>query len=281
MSLAAFRDTIDVLTGSPVLWVPGLVCGLLTAVLWLVLIQSGTFFASRLLVIFSLIELLFITGMLAVIKKNATSLRGMLADGALYYFRVLVPTLVIVFSVLITFILVLLTLGLVGMNLEEGAGLFTFLSFGVVLPTVVLTFFYDTSVVFDEKKVFESLERSIDMVTRHLGEVLLFFAGCLLILFSISFAFMVIWTAFLSERLEPISTFNQTQIQSFSADQIVVMMGSDGVLITAFVIFCWMTILIPILYTYKACFYRIIADGTAPVQQQIGEYDNKGRWYKY
>ena len=84
MSLAAFRDTIDVLTGSPVLWVPGLVCGLLTAVLWLVLIQSGTFFASRLLVIFSLIELLFITGMLAVIKKNATSLRGMLADGELY-----------------------------------------------------------------------------------------------------------------------------------------------------------------------------------------------------
>jgi hypothetical protein len=281
MSLAALRDTIDVLTESPVLWVPGLVCGMLAAILWLVLVQSGTFFASRLLVIFSLLALLFIAGMLAAIKKNSNTLRGMLADGVLYYFKVLVPTLVIVFSIVIIFILVVLTLGLVGMNLEEGAGLFTFLLFGVVLPTVVLTFFYDTAVVFDEKKVFESLGRSIDVVTAHLGEVLLFFTSCLLILGSISFAFMVIWTALLSERLEPISQFNQTQIQLFSPEQLVLIIGSDGVVITALFIFCLITILVPVLYTYKACFYHLITEGTAPVQQKIGEYDSKGRWYKY
>jgi hypothetical protein len=281
MSLAAFRDTIDVLIESPVLWVPGLACGLLTAVTWLVLIQFGTFYTSRLMVIFSLVVLFFITGILTVIKKNSKTLREMIVGGALYYFRVLVPRLVIVFSVLIIFIFVLLTLGIVGINLEEGAALFTFLLLGVVLPFEILTFFYDTAVVFDEKKVFESLERSIDIITAHLGEVIHFFTGYLLIILSISFAFMVIWTALLSDRLEIISQYNQPQIQSFSNDQIIVMIGPDGVLITALVIFCWMTILVPVLYTYKACFYRIIADGTAPVQQQIGEYDNKGRWYKY
>jgi hypothetical protein len=281
MSLAALRDTIDSLTQSPVLWVPGLVCGVLAAALWLVLIQTGTFFASRLLVIFSMFALLFIIGILAAIKKNTNTVRGMIANGVSYYFNVLVPTLIIVFSIVIIFILVVLTLGLLGLKLEEGAGLFTFLSFGVVLPTVVLTFFYDTAVVFDEKKVFESLGRSIEVVTMHLGEVFLFFAGCLLILVSISFAFMVVWTALLADRLEPITRYTQTQNQSFTPDHLIGMIGSDGVWITALVIFWYMTFLIPILYTYKACFYRLIAVKTVPVQQQFGEYDSKGRWYKY
>jgi hypothetical protein len=34
--------------------------------------------------------------------------------------------------------------------------------------------------------------------------------------------------------------------------------------------------------TYKTCFFKKIA-GSVPViiQQQAGEYDSKGRWYKY
>jgi hypothetical protein len=36
---------------------------------------------------------------------------------------------------------------------------------------------------------------------------------------------------------------------------------------------------VTIFYTYKACFFRRYATGTtAP---PVGEYDEKGRWYKY
>ncbi len=43
----------------------------------------------------------------------------------------------------------------------------------------------------------------------------------------------------------------------------------------------WMTTVIPVIYTYKACFYQRVAGNVARIQQQVGEYDIKGRWYKY
>ena len=279
MSLAALKETIDLLTRIPVLWLPGVVCGALAAFLWLVLTTSGTFFAGRLLVIFSLVGLFFITGMLAALQKKGSTFKEMLADGAGYYFRVLVPTLVVAFGIILVFILVILTLTLFG--LTPDAGLLTFLVFGVLLPTVILTFFYDTAVIFEGKKVFESLERSIEVVTAHLGEVILFFAGCLLIFCTISFAMMIIWSAFLADQLEPITRYNETLIQSFTPDQFMGMIGQNGIWITALIIFCWVTLLITVLYTYKACFYRLVSGKIVQVQQQIGEFDSKGRWYKY
>jgi hypothetical protein len=279
MSLAALKDTIDLLTRVPVLWIPGLICGILAASLWLVLNMFGTFLAGRLLVIFPLLGLFFITGMLAAIHKNGSTFKELLADGAGYYFRVLLPTLVIAFGIVLVFIMVVLTLTMFG--LKPDAGLLTFLVIGVVLPTVILTLFYDTAVIFEGKKVFESLERSIEVVTANLGEVILFLSSCLLIFCSVSFAMMVLWTAFLADRLEPVTQFNETQLQSFTPDQLISMIGQDGIWITAGVIVCWMTLIIPVLYTYKACFYRLVSGKIAHVQQQIGEFDRKGRWYKY
>jgi len=279
MSLDALRDTIDLLTKVPVLWVPGLVCGFLAAVLWLLLNQTGPFFAGRLLIIFSLLALFFIIGMLSIIKKSDSTIRMILADGARNYFKVLVPTLVLVFGILLVFVMVVLTLTMVGS--KPDAGLLTFLVFGVVLPTVALTFFYDTAVIFEDKKVFDSLQRSINLVTANLLEVILFFAGCLLILISISFTLMILWTAILADQLEPITRYNQTQLQALAPEHLAQIIGQEGVWITALIIFAWMTIVIPLIYTYKACFYRRIAGRIAPIQQQIGEYDSKGRWYKY
>jgi len=51
--------------------------------------------------------------------------------------------------------------------------------------------------------------------------------------------------------------------------------------ITAVMIFIGMLILVPLITTYKACFYRKIAGSPMVIQQVTGEYDSKGRWYKY
>jgi hypothetical protein len=279
MSLAALRDTIDLLTRVPVLWVPGLVCGLLAAVLLLLMNQAGPFFAGRLLIIFSLVALFFIIGMISMIKKNDSTIRSMFVDGAGYYFRVLLPTLVVAFGIVFVFVMVVLTLSLAG--IKPDTELLTFLAIGVTLPSVVLTFFYDTAAIFEDKMVFGAIQRSMDIVTSNFLEVVLFFAGCLLIVLSISFTLMVVWTAFLADRLEPITRYNQTQLQTLSAQHFFEMIGLDGIWITALIIFAWMTIVIPLLFTYKASFYQRIAGTVAPIQQQVGEYDSKGRWYKY
>ena len=60
------------------------------------------------------------------------------------------------------------------------------------------------------------------------------------------------------------------------------MIGPGGMWITAIILFVGIFLLVPLLYTYKACFFRKLALGTATIQQpKTGEYDNKGRWFKY
>lgn len=278
MSLAALRDAIDLLTTRPVLWVPGIVSGLLATLFWAVLYWFGAFYAARLLVIVMLAAVFFITGIYLAIKQEGTVTE--IAKGSIaYFFRVVTPTLVVAFGIILVFTLVILTLALFGM--QPDPGLITFLVFGVVLPTVMLTFFYDCSAVFDEKKVFESLQRSIEIVTANLFSVMLFYIGFFLIFCTVSFAIFVAWTAALADKLEPLAGYNETQIAAFTPDQITGLIGNDGFIITAVCILIAVTILLPLLYTYKACFYRIISGTTLPIQQTIGEYDSKGRWYKY
>ncbi len=279
MSLAALRDAIDLLTTRPVLWLPGVACGLLAALICILLYVAGAFFTGRLLIFVLLAAVFFIAGTYVAIRHDKPTVKDMAHEAAAYYFRVLIPTLVIASGIVLVFVLVILTLTLFG--IQPDYGILTFLSFGVMLPTVMLTFFYDCAVVFEEKKVFESLQRSIEVVTANLFSVLLFYLSSFFIFCIISFVFFVTWTAVLADKLEPITHYNETQLASFTPDQLVPLIGQQGFMITAVCIFAAVTILVPVLLTYKACFFQIVSGTTIPIQQTIGEYDSKGRWYKY
>ena len=79
---------------------------------------SGTFFASRLLVIFGLVLLLFTTGLLVIIRNNEGDFRTMLTGGIRYYFRVLLPQLIIIFGIMLIFTLVMITFSLIGASIR-------------------------------------------------------------------------------------------------------------------------------------------------------------------
>jgi hypothetical protein len=114
MAITELKEAILLLKRIPALWIPGIVGGILVAALWVTLNLSGTFFASRLLVIFGLVLLLFTTGMLVIIRNNEGDLRTMLQGGIRYYFRVLLPQLVIIFGIMLIFTLVMVTFSLFG-----------------------------------------------------------------------------------------------------------------------------------------------------------------------
>jgi hypothetical protein len=60
------------------------------------------------------------------------------------------------------------------------------------------------------------------------------------------------------------------------------MIGQDGIWVTAIILFTGVLILLPVLCSYKACFFKKMASTVLMVEQQTyGEYDSKGRWYKY
>jgi len=279
MSLPALRDAIDLLVSRPALWLPGIACGTLAALIWIVLSAAGLFYAARLFVLTLLAAVFFIATLYLAIRQDGTNVTDLLKGSAAYYFRLVTPTLVIAFEIALVYVLVILTLAVAG--LQPDAGIMTFLTFGVTLPTIMLTFFYDCAAILDDRKTFESIQRSIEVVTANLFSVITFYIGCFLIFCAVSFAIFVAWTAALAEKLEPITAYNETQIANFTPDMIVSLIGQDGMLVTAACIFAAVTILVPLLYTYKACFYRLISGTTLPIQQTIGEYDSKGRWYKY
>ena len=280
MALAEFKEAISLLGKLPVLWIPGVVAGVLAAALWILLDISGTFFTSRLLVVALLVVLLFIAGMLAIVRKGEGGARSLLVEGGRYYFRVLLPQLVIVCASMIAFVMLIVMVTLV-IGSTPDIGIMSVIWFCIAIPVLFLTFFYDTAAVFEDLRVFDSIRRSITLAATHISKVISFFLVCAAFCFVVVFGLMVIWEAFLYDRLQPLTTYNETQIASFNPDQLVALIGPGGMWITAIVIFFGILVLLPVLMTYKACFFRKIAGRPSVIQQQPGEYDSKGRYYKY
>jgi hypothetical protein len=280
MAIEELKEAVGLLVRMPLLWIPGLVGGAFAALIWLTLFISGAFFTSRLLVIFFLILLFFITGMLALIRNNEATGRTLVEGGLNYYFRVLLPQIVIGFALMIVFILCSILFAILG--LTSDIELITALTFGIMIPTLMLTFFFDTAAVFEDRKVFESIQRSILLVSAHMMEVLAFFFVSAFLCAGIIFGLMIVWEAILFDKLKPIMDFTDAERAAFTPDQLFAMIGQDGMWVTAIILFVGVLILLPILYSYKACFFKKMASSTVTIEQQTyGEYDSKGRWYKY
>jgi hypothetical protein len=280
MTIAELKEAVVLLVRMPLLWIPGIIGGAFAAIIWLTLFVSGAFFTSRLLVIFALVLLFFTTGMLTVIRNNEATGRALVRGGLDYYFRVLLPQLVIGFALLVVFILCTITFALFG--LVSDIGLLSALTFGIMIPTLMLTFFCDTAAVFEDRRVFESIQRSILLVSNHMMQVLSFFIISALLCAGILFGLMIIWEAILFEKLKPIMDFTDAQREAFTPDQLFAMMGQDGMWMTAIILFTGVLLLLPLLFSYKACFYKKMASSAVTIEQQTyGEYDSKGRWYKY
>jgi hypothetical protein len=279
MAIAELKETFILLRQMPLLWIPGIVGGFLAAALWITFNFYGTFFAGRLAGLSGLVLLIFTTGILTLIRKNEGTFGDLLAGGVKYYFRVLLPLLVIVSIIILVFLLLTVTFSLFGIT---DVSIVTALTFGFMIPTVFLTFFYDNAAVFEDRKVFESIHRSIQLVFAHVQETIVFLLVSFGIFIGIVLVLTIIWEAFLYDTLEPLSRYNETQLQTLNPDQLLAMIGPGGVWITAGILFIGVFLLLPILYSYKACFFKKLASGIIITQQPtIGEFDSKGRWYKY
>jgi hypothetical protein len=98
---------------------------------------------------------------------------------------------------------------------------------------------------------------------------------------------MLVWEGILYDKLQPLTTYNETQIQSFTPDQLTALIGPTGMWVTAVIIFLGVFLLLPILISYKARVFRTLSGNVPNTQVPItqvpttGEYDSKGRWYKY
>jgi hypothetical protein len=279
MVLESLREAIGLIRRFPLLFLVGLVAGILGAGTLIIQFFGGIFFSERVTVLELLVLPFFIGGALQIIQKQEGSVSTLVEGGKRYYFRILLATLVIGFAAIITMIILIVPLSLLGAGIETGVLPFTLV--GVLVPFVFFTLFYDTAAVFDDRKVLDCLRRSVEFVTYRGFSVLLFIVVNFLILAGITLALLILWSIVLAPQLEPLA-MNVTLGDTVSPDAILDALGPTGMMITAVFYLIGITLWATIFYTYKACFFRRYATGAVTqAPMTAGEYDEKGRWYKY
>ncbi|MDD1679148.1 MAG: hypothetical protein LUO93_08225 [Methanomicrobiales archaeon] len=275
MVLDSLREGWAMIRRFPSLFLIGLAAGMLGFATLLIQVLAGAFFAERFTVLVLLVLPFFVGGVLQIVHKTEGSLSVLLEGGKKYYFRILLASLVIVFAALLTMVALVVPLTLLGFGVDAGVLPFTLL--GVFVPLVYFTLFYDTAVVFEDRKVLDSLRRSVEFVTNRGFSVFLFLVVNLLILAGITFALLIVWSIVLSPQLEPLA-MNVTLGEPIPTEAIIAALGPTGMIITGLFYLVGITISVTIFYTYKACYFRKYVSEVAPVP---GEFDEKGRWYKY
>jgi hypothetical protein len=259
----------------PLLWLPGLAAGALGALDLVLQFWLGTSTAMRLWFLELVILPFFTAASYASVHTGECGASSYLQGGARYYFRVMLPTLVIGFATVLTILLLTIPLTFMGI----AATTLPLILAGTVVPIIFFTFFYDTAAVFEDAKVFESIRRSVEVVLRRAGQVILFYLACFVILAAIAIPLALAWTSILYDRILPLASLNTTDIQALSSVSISSMLGFDGLVFTAVMFVIAVTAAVSLLLAFKAAFYQQISGEAVPVLQ--GEYDEKGRWYKY
>jgi hypothetical protein len=277
MVTASLRSAIGLLR-SPAAWLPGLALGGVAASFFITEYFFGLFIAERLFVILLILVPFFMAGLLSMVKTGETGIRRFVSGAISGYFRVLLPSLLLFLAILLTISLILIPL----MALGIGGQALVFMVLTTGLSILFFTIFYDTAAILEGKTVFESIRRSVEFVLRNTHSCVVFYLTSLVMGGTIILVTLLAWSASLYERIVPISGLTPEEMQSFTPEQFNVLLGQDGIMITALIFFAGIAIVFSLLYAFKAFFYRDYAKGELPeADLQQGEYDNKGRWYKY
>lgn len=278
MVFAALKEAFRLLRTMPVIWLTGIAMGGLSALQLILSAGTDAFYAERIWIFQTLILPFFVAGTYGVIKKDRTDLSSYIHEGFAYYFRILIPSLIIFFAAILTVFLVVVTLSLLG--IANDLDVISMLSFGIIIPFVFFTFFYDTAAVFEDRKVFETIRRSIEFVIQNPFRTLSFFLVAMLLFLVIAMAAIIIWSMLLAGQLEPLTQMTQEELAVLMPEDLLAMMGETGIWITAAISLAAVSLFSAILYPFKAAFYLRYAQTPSFTQMQ-GEFDEKGRYYKY
>ena len=267
---------------NPCLWIAPVICAIFAYFqISFAFGESGIFFSEKIVVIWLITIPFLLSATYGCVKKDDYSIRSYLKEGLSGYFRILIPG-VLLFLVA----MVLLAFAFVPVMSGGGELLPFFIIVILLVPFVLLTFFYDTAAIFEDKKVFESIKRSIGLNGIKTHEIISFYAVLLLLLIIFGFGLMILWSGLLTDQLMPLVDMTESELNEIATDPeaFLAILGDYGIMMTSFIYALGVFLSVLILVPYKAAFYRDVLSNARPEEAtsaDTGEYDEKGRWYKY
>jgi hypothetical protein len=277
MVLDSLREAFARMVDTPVLWISGLFMGALLALDLFLQVGGNTVLGARIGFLGLCAIPFFLGGSYGAIRGEDRGIHGYVSAGVRYYFRILLAGAVILAAAFLTVFLVMIPFTILGGPLQASTAL-SFL--GVGIPFAFFMFFFDTAVVFEDRKVLDSIRRSVEFVMGNPKRAVAFYLVNLAIAMLILFVSVVVWSFTIDNRLQPFMEVNQTVFQNMTAEQVMNLIGVSGLWAGAVIGFFAVMIGGTILLSFKACFFRRTAPSSA-AQPQQGEFDEKGRWYRY
>ncbi len=277
MVLASLREALGLLRAMPVLWLTGLATGTIGVTEILLQYYGGGFFAGRVAILQLIILPFFLAGSLGAVKTGDGTLAAFLAAARHGYFRVLLPLAVVMAAAILTLFLAMVPASLLTGGAVAAASLVVP---GVLVPFAFFTYFTDAAAVIEDRKVLDSIRRSIEFTLQHSLATLLFFLVNLAILVGALIMALLAWSILLEEQLTPMTRMNATDLAAITPADLAGIVGTGGIWITAALAFVLLICCGTLVVAYRACFFRRHATATAATSAE-GEFDAKGRWYRY
>ncbi|MDT8358181.1 MAG: hypothetical protein RQ758_06725 [Methanomicrobiaceae archaeon] len=278
MVLASFREAAGLLLRLPVLWVNGLAWGAITGALIILSFSPETFLLERVGILVIIVLPFFVGGALGLAGTREGGAARFFREGLRHYFPLLLPTVIIFLAWVLTLFLLSVTLLMIGVALDPTV--LTMLLSGTLVPILFFTFFYDCAAVQERRKVFDSIRRSIEFVILRPWKVVAFHAVSAAFLLAIYIVLNLLWVVLLPDAMGGLTQMNQTAIMELSREEWMALLGERGILITGGVISLAIAVAVTVLYAFKSTFFAKYArELQAPAPE--GEYDQKGRWYRY
>jgi len=283
MVLKPLSDSIHLLK-HPVLWIPGIYAGIITAItIWLEF-SGGVFIAGKVIFLGAIIAPFFIGGALGCMSQTGYHLTGFCRNAVRYYFPVLLVYILAITISILLLILFSIPFAIAGLGSDPTmiGGLFI----GIIVPVILFSFFAENVAVSEGLKVFASLKQSMILASRSFSAIIICIIVTALHAGVLTIIIATVWGMILSEKfsqyLDLTMTEQQQVFSGYGLAEWQQTLGPDGIIVTAIMVGIFIAMLTAFFVVYKHQCYQAAASVPAPViRQQTGEFDEKGRWYKY
>jgi len=282
MVLRPLSETISLLT-HPVTWIPGLYAGCLATVLIWLAFSGWEFIAGKLIFLGLVVAPFFVGGLLGCLTSGEYTLGRFLRSAPRFFFPVILPAILALTISILLVILFSIPFAIAGLGSEAPmmGGLFI----GIMVPVLIFSFFSDNVAVTEGLAVLASLKRSMVITS----QAFLTIISCIIISCLAALLLMLLtatlWGMILSEKFAGYLDLNMTQQQEifgeFGMAEWQQTLGADGILVTSVIIGLFFFFLVPFFLVLKHQCYRAASAVPVTPPEQGGEYDEKGRWYKY
>lgn len=283
MILNALQRTITDLVHRPALWIPGIYAGIISIlIIWLEL--TGEAFSAGKIGILSVIAFPFFLGMLNhILQEEELSPRQLFSAGLKNYFPVLLPYIILGGIIILMVFIISIPFALAGSGDEPStiAGLLI----GICIPALFFSLYADNVAVCEKARIIPTLQKSLEIVGKNFFGSLAYVLVSVVVTGIVSFLGSIIWVLCLADRFTPYLEMNITTQQEtfyhYTMNDWLNLIGTEGAMITAGVFGLILFFLVPFLFVFKYHCYAGISQGIPKIQKIQGEYDEKGRWYKY